>query len=89
MADRCDTETYWFVFASCGRPYAAIEAGPWTNHIVKEFQREGRRRGVQLDLRSGNFAAATLDELRKAWPGSKMYVDSGIISVDPHDLQLA
>lgn len=86
--DRCDTPEYWFLFASCGRPYAAylktIELIPY----VKMARRAGAFRGVSLEVRGGNHAAATLEQLSTDWPEPRDVTTSdcgSMIYVRPHD----
>lgn len=86
--NRCDTDPLWFLFASCGRPF--MFADPRSEHGVAVLRSERRRTvGCDLEQRHGNYAAATIDEMVRAWGGdAKMTVaqDGSFVHVEPHDV---
>ncbi len=86
MVDRCDTEAFWFVFASCGRPFFAARDHMSLFTAIKDVRR--KTPGATLERREGNYAAATLDELLSCWSEPKTSSDPGgaWIFVKPQDL---
>lgn len=85
--DRCDTPAYWFLLSVCGRPFFACPDLLPFHGLVKQERRRWSRRGATLERREGNYAAATLEELRHCWPGSSSHVtDHGVIFVSPDEV---
>lgn len=75
--DRCDTPATYFVFTGDGRPYFYAVKDPRVFAITKQIRRQAP--GQTLEVRDGNYAAATMDELRTCWIDQ----DIKIINLDP------
>lgn len=87
MHEGCNTGPTWFLFATCGRPFFLARDKDFNALRVLKSERR-RRIGCTVDLRSGNYAAATIDELLTAWgPDPKIVAanDGSFIYVAPYD----
>lgn len=89
--DRCDTPTTIFLFTSDGRPFFACDEHYACYPAVKMLRR--RVAGCSLERRSGNYAAATLDELRRWGPENLDLVwdqgDPRLILYKPYDSEVS
>lgn len=86
MVDRCDTEPHWFFFTADDRPYGVVVADIQNNRYVKELQSH-RALGHWSELRSGNHAAATLDQIMTIWPEPNFTSGEGYVFAEPYDVQ--
>lgn len=84
--DRCDTPDFWFLFTSDGRPFMFAENSPAGWRILSSERR--RNLGSSVELRRGNWAAATIDEIMSSWPADKRTLckDGTFFHVEPYDL---
>lgn len=89
MIDRCDTAPHWFFFTSDDRPYLGAVVRSENNAWAKDQQHRASRRGGYLEVRSGNYAAATITQLMTCWPEPRIEVadDGSYVYVEPCDVQ--
>lgn len=87
VTERCDTEELFFLFTADGRPFfLARQLLGRSQHYLNVVRR--RVVGCSLEVRAGNYAAATIDEMLSAW-GSDPLIhaadDGSFVHIAPHD----